>query len=87
LADELVPLAIDAAAPAVASGAQTLSALEARVLQSASMRGTVLRYGFFYGPDTWYARDGSSADQAGGRKSRLLVKVRESGRLCMSMMP
>lgn len=63
LADELAPLAIDAAAPAVASGAQTLSALEARVLQSGSMRGTVLRYGFFYGPDTWYARDGSSADQ------------------------
>ena len=26
--------------------------------------GTVLRYGFFYGPGTWYARDGVYADMA-----------------------
>jgi nucleoside-diphosphate-sugar epimerase len=63
LADEAVPLAVDAIAPAVASGAQTLQALETRVLQSKGMEGIVLRYGFFYGPDTWYARDGSSANQ------------------------
>ena len=36
--------------------------LEQRVLES-SIEGVVLRYGFFYGPNTWYHPDGGAADQ------------------------
>lgn len=63
LASESTPLATDVGAPAVSGGAKTLFELEKRVLESKRIRGTVLRYGFFYGPRTWYAPDGSSADQ------------------------
>lgn len=28
------------------------------------MKGTALRYGFLYGPGTWYRQDGAAADQA-----------------------
>ena len=32
-------------------------------LRSLPMEGVVLRYGFFYGPGTWYRPDGGVADQ------------------------
>jgi nucleoside-diphosphate-sugar epimerase len=38
--------------------------LEARVLNAGEMEGVALRYGFFYGPGTWYHPEGASADQA-----------------------
>lgn len=63
LADESVGLAIDAS-PGVAASAQTYATLEERTLKPQSMEGVVLRYGFFYGPNTWYNPDGGSADQA-----------------------
>ena len=37
--------------------------LEARVLTPGKMQGTALRYGFFYGPHTWYHPEGATAQQ------------------------
>jgi len=62
LADESEGLAIDAS-PRVAANARTYAELERRVLDSGDMEGIALRYGFFYGPGTWYQPDGASADQ------------------------
>jgi nucleoside-diphosphate-sugar epimerase len=62
LADESSALAIDAS-PRVAALARTYAELEARVLGARDMEGVALRYGFFYGPGTWYHPDGASADQ------------------------
>lgn len=67
IASEATPLATDVDAPAVAAGARTLLEVETRVLGSGVIVGTVLRYGFFYGPRTWYAADGSTADQVRAR--------------------
>ena len=62
LADEETPLAEDAS-PAVADGSRTLNQLEHRLLETPNIEGIVLRYGFFYGPGTWYAADGDAAQQ------------------------
>jgi len=62
LADESESLATDAS-PRIASSARTYSGLEARVLNSGDMEGVALRYGFFYGPNTWYWQEGAVADQ------------------------
>ena len=40
--------------------------LESRVLDSAPLEGVSLRYGFYYGPKTWYF-DGAAADQVRAR--------------------
>jgi nucleoside-diphosphate-sugar epimerase len=61
LADESSPLAVNAS-PGVAASAQMYARLEQRVLES-SMAGIALRYGFFYGPNTWYHPDGGAADE------------------------
>ena len=63
LADESEGLAVDAT-PGVAASARTYAELEARVLSSGGMEGVALRYGFFYGPNTWYSPEGAAADQA-----------------------
>ncbi|WP_353064732.1 NAD(P)-dependent oxidoreductase [Tunturibacter psychrotolerans] len=63
LADESVGLAIDAS-PGVAASAQMYAAIEERTLKPQPIEGIVLRYGFFYGPNTWYSPDGGAADQA-----------------------
>jgi nucleoside-diphosphate-sugar epimerase len=63
LADESAGLAVNAS-PGVALSARTYADLEARVLNAGEMEGVVLRYGFFYGPGTWYHPEGASADQA-----------------------
>lgn len=62
LAGEEVPFVADAP-PLVAGGVEALTQLERRVLDEASLTGVVLRYGFFYGPGTWYAVDGDVARQ------------------------
>jgi nucleoside-diphosphate-sugar epimerase len=61
LADESSPLAVNAS-PLIAGYAQMYAYLEQRVLES-SIEGVVLRYGFFYGPNTWYHPDGGAADE------------------------
>jgi nucleoside-diphosphate-sugar epimerase len=63
LADESEGLAIDAS-PGVAASARTYAELESRVLDSREIEGIALRYGFFYGPNTWYSPTGAAADQA-----------------------
>jgi nucleoside-diphosphate-sugar epimerase len=50
------------ASPLIAGYARMYAQLEQRVLES-SIEGVALRYGFFYGPNTWYAPDGGTADQ------------------------
>jgi nucleoside-diphosphate-sugar epimerase len=61
LANESDGLAIDAS-PGVAASARTYTDLESRVLSPGAMEGVALRYGFFYGPKTWYNPDGAVAD-------------------------
>ena len=67
LADESEGLAIDAS-PRVAASARTYAELEARVLNAGDMEGVALRYGFFYGPGTWYHPEGAAADQVRRRE-------------------
>ena len=62
LADEGTPLAIDLS-PAVAAGAREITELEHRLLRNPNVEGIVLRYGFFYGPGTWFNPDGDVARQ------------------------
>jgi nucleoside-diphosphate-sugar epimerase len=62
LADEGTPLAFDAS-PAVAADARIVGELENRLLGTQNIEGIVLRYGFFYGPGTWFNPDGDVARQ------------------------
>jgi len=67
LADEETPLAFDAS-PAVAAGAREVTELEHRLLGNTNIEGIVLRYGFFYGPGTWFHSDGDVARQVRQRQ-------------------
>ncbi|WNN89968.1 hypothetical protein [Gloeocapsopsis dulcis] len=62
LADEETPLALDAT-PAITDGTCTITEVERRLLKTPNLEGIVLRYGFFYGPGTWYAPEGDVANQ------------------------
>jgi nucleoside-diphosphate-sugar epimerase len=68
LADEETPLALDGS-PAVASDARVVTELEQRLLGNPATKahpdieGIALRYGFFYGPGTWFNPDGDVARQ------------------------
>ncbi|MBS1103794.1 NAD(P)-dependent oxidoreductase [Gluconobacter sp. Dm-62] len=58
LATEESPLR--AGAPGgIGESARMYEALEKRALSDADMEGVALRYGFFYGPRTWYWSDGA----------------------------
>jgi nucleoside-diphosphate-sugar epimerase len=73
LADETESLAIDAT-PGVAANARTYAELEQRLFSAPAMEGVALRYGFFYGPNTWYDRDGASADQVRRQQMPIIGK-------------
>ena len=62
LADEATPLALEAS-PAVAADAHIVTEIEQRLLETSSLEGIALRYGFLYGPGTWLAADGDVANQ------------------------
>jgi nucleoside-diphosphate-sugar epimerase len=62
LAVEDTPLAFNAS-PAVAAGAREATELEHRLLGTHNIEGIILRYGFFYGPGTWFNPDGDVAQQ------------------------
>ena len=62
LADEDTPLALSAS-PAVAAGAREITELEHHLLGNPKIEGIALRYGFFYGPGTWFNPDGDVAQQ------------------------
>ena len=67
LADEETPLAFDAS-PAVAADARVVTELERRLLGNPNVEGIALRYGFFYGPGTWFNPDGDVARQVRQRQ-------------------
>jgi nucleoside-diphosphate-sugar epimerase len=58
LTDEETPLYLDAPA-AVRALAQAIASLERQTLEAGGMSGTVLRYGWFYGPGTSYDPEGT----------------------------
>jgi 2-alkyl-3-oxoalkanoate reductase len=62
LADEETPLAFDGS-PAVAADARLVTEIERRLLETPNLEGIALRYGFFYGPGTWFNPDGDVAQQ------------------------
>ncbi|WP_375512242.1 NAD-dependent epimerase/dehydratase family protein [uncultured Nostoc sp.] len=62
LADEETPLAFDAS-PAVAADAHIVTEIERHLLEASNLEGIALRYGFLYGPGTWFAPDGDVAQQ------------------------
>jgi nucleoside-diphosphate-sugar epimerase len=59
------------------SGLRTLAEMERAVIGEDSLEGLVLRYGFFYGPGTFYGDDGSTT--ADVRKRRFPVVGRGEG--------
>ncbi|UAN38278.1 NAD-dependent epimerase/dehydratase family protein [Enterobacter asburiae] len=62
LADESASLRVDAPG-VVGESCQVMSVYEENVMNS-GMSGVILRYGFFYGPGTWYRPGGAFAEQA-----------------------
>jgi nucleoside-diphosphate-sugar epimerase len=62
LADESTPFAFEAT-PGIDSGVRLYAEIEQRVLLSEKIEGVALRFGFFYGPGTWFRRGGNIADQ------------------------
>jgi nucleoside-diphosphate-sugar epimerase len=62
LADESASFAVDGSA-AVAAGARRYAQLEAAALATPGIAFVGLRYGFFYGPGTWFHNDGDMGEQ------------------------
>ena len=62
LADESVPF-ISSASSRVEASARTYRELEARASATPAIEFVALRYGFFYGPGTWYTRESDIGDQ------------------------
>ena len=56
--DEEAPLSLGAPPP-FGEGVRALAEMERAVLEADGLEGVVLRYGWFYGPGTYYAEDGS----------------------------
>ena len=68
---------LDGRPGAFGSGVSALREMEAMVLGSDGLDGLVLRYGFFYGPGTYYADDGTSTEDV--RRRRLPIVGKGSG--------
>jgi nucleoside-diphosphate-sugar epimerase len=51
------------ASPAVAAGTERYAELEAMTLGRTEFQAVALRYGFFYGPGTWFMSDGDMGKQ------------------------
>jgi len=71
LASESVPF-ICRASPGITAGARTYMELEARAAAMPLLQFVALRYGFFYGPGTWYTREGDMGDQVRQRQVPLI---------------
>lgn len=67
IADEDDPLWLDAPKP-LTDGVASTAALEQATTQAEGIEGVVLRYGFFYGPGTAFARDGASSAEVARRR-------------------
>ena len=68
---------LDAAPGGFGSAMDALREMESSVLGAEGIEGLVLRYGFFYGPGTYYAADGSTV--ADVRRRRLPIVGKGSG--------
>jgi nucleoside-diphosphate-sugar epimerase len=62
LADESSLLAVDASS-GVAAGARTYIELESTAFRISEIDCVAMRYGFFYGPGTWYTNAGDMGEQ------------------------
>jgi 2-alkyl-3-oxoalkanoate reductase len=62
LADESSPLAVDAS-PGVAASARIYVELESTAFRASEIDCVAMRYGFFYGPGTWYTSVGDMGEQ------------------------
>ena len=62
LADESSPLAVDAS-PGVAASARTYVGLESTAFRTPEIDCVAMRYGFFYGPGTWYTSAADMGEQ------------------------
>jgi 2-alkyl-3-oxoalkanoate reductase len=60
-------LYLDAPAP-IGPAVETIKEVEDAVLSADGLEGVVLRYGMFYGPGTWYAKDGDVGRRARKRR-------------------
>jgi nucleoside-diphosphate-sugar epimerase len=56
------------AAPPFGDGVRAMVSHERAVLEADAIQGVVLRYGWFYGPGTYYARDGNIAGMVRKRR-------------------
>ena len=72
LADETTSFAFDAS-PGVAAGCKTYAGLEAAA-QKSGLQTLLLRYGFFYGPGTWFSPQGDVGDQVRNRQVPVIGK-------------
>ena len=70
LATEMAPFAVDASI-GVAAGARTYLELESAAFRTPAIEFVALRYGFFYGPGTWY----TSADDMGDQVRQQYVPI------------
>lgn len=71
--DEEAPLFLDAPPP-FGTAASALAELERQVLEADRIEGIVLRYGWLYGPGTYYAADGSLTEDAHKRRMPVVGK-------------
>ncbi|HTU45329.1 MAG TPA: NAD(P)-dependent oxidoreductase [Bryobacteraceae bacterium] len=71
-ADETASFAFEAS-PGIAAGCRTYADLEAAA-QESGLQAVLLRYGFFYGPGTWFSREGDVGEQVRQRKVPLIGK-------------
>jgi nucleoside-diphosphate-sugar epimerase len=71
LADETAGFRQDAPGE-VGGSARATGAHDEKVINSPTVEGVVLRYGFFYGPTTWYRPDGAIADQLRNHESVII---------------
>jgi nucleoside-diphosphate-sugar epimerase len=74
LADESSPLAADAS-PGVSAGVGTYVELETTAFRASGIDSVAMRYGFFYGPGTWYTK----ADDMGEQVRRQQVPIIGAG--------
>jgi nucleoside-diphosphate-sugar epimerase len=71
LADETARLRYEAPGE-IGKSARALGGYEEQVLATPSLDPVVMRYGFFYGPGTWYRPDGAIAEQARKGESAII---------------
>jgi 2-alkyl-3-oxoalkanoate reductase len=71
--DEETPLALGAPPP-FGEGVRAIDEMERAVLGAENLEGLVLRYGWFYGPGTFFAEDGSTAADVRRRRFPIIGK-------------